>query len=555
MLSKLYIQNYALIENLDIDFQSGFSVITGETGAGKSIILGALSILLGNRADSTSIAPSAKRCIVEATFSQLDEKAASFFEEHDLDYYDNECTIRRELTDTGKSRAFINDTPVSLNQVRELSTLLIDVHSQHQTLLLNNADFQMDVLDSVAGDDDILEKYQADYKQYLSVSRELQQLEQEAEQNREALDFIQFQHKELQSANLAEGEQEELEEELLVLENAENIKQAIFDAQNLLSDITEKIHAAGRTIGKVANVFQPAAQLSERLDSCSIELDDIDSTIAANDINFDPQRLEEVNQRLDTIYSLQKKYHKATTRELLQLQAELADKLNSIVNHDDIVHEKQQLCKELYTRALSTAAQLTAARQQAAAKIEQELITRLKPLGLPNISFLVQLTPLDELAPFGQERVCFLFSSNKSTPPRSLEKIASGGEIARVMLSLKAMLATHRQLPTIIFDEIDTGVSGRIADEMGAAMEGICNAADHTTSQVICITHNPQIAARGHQHYRVFKEDTVLGAHTYIEQLNPEQRIHEIAKMLSGSDVSEAAISNAKTLLKYDTQD
>ena len=521
MLNNLHIQNYALIESLDIDFQSGFSVITGETGAGKSIILGALSILLGNRADSTAIAPAARRCIVEATFSQLSDKAAAFFQNHDLDFYDNECTIRRELTDSGKSRAFINDTPVSLSQVKELSTLLVDVHSQHQTLLLNNADFQLDVLDSVAGDDKILDAYHADYRQYIAVSHKLQQLEQQAEQSREALDFIQFQHNELQSANLVDGEQEELEEELLILENAESIKQAIFDAQHLLADITEKTHTASRTIDKIANVFQPAVQLAERLDSCAIELDDIDSTLAANDTTFDPQRLEEVNQRLDTIYSLQKKYHKATVGELLQLQAELSDKLNSIINHDDIVLEKRRLCKELHDKALSTA---------------------------------VKLTALDELAPFGQEKVCFLFSSNKSTSPRSLEKIASGGEIARVMLSLKAILAAHRQLPTIIFDEIDTGVSGRIADEMGSAMEGICNSTNSSnTTQVICITHNPQIAARGHQHYRVFKEDTVLGAHTYIEQLNPDQRIHEIAKMLSGSDVSEAAISNARTLLKYDT--
>ena len=556
MLNNLHIQNYALIESLDIDFQSGFSVITGETGAGKSIILGALSILLGNRADSTAIAPAARRCIVEATFSQLSDKAAAFFQNHDLDFYDNECTIRRELTDSGKSRAFINDTPVSLSQVKELSTLLVDVHSQHQTLLLNNADFQLDVLDSVAGDDKILDAYHADYRQYIAVSHKLQQLEQQAEQSREALDFIQFQHNELQSANLVDGEQEELEEELLILENAESIKQAIFDAQHLLADITEKTHTASRTIDKIANVFQPAVQLAERLDSCAIELDDIDSTLAANDTTFDPQRLEEVNQRLDTIYSLQKKYHKATVGELLQLQAELSDKLNSIINHDDIVLEKRRLCKELHDKALSTAVKLTAIRKQAAAKIEQELIARLKPMGLPNISFVVQFTSLDELAPFGQEKVCFLFSSNKSTSPRSLEKIASGGEIARVMLSLKAMLAAHRQLPTIIFDEIDTGVSGRIADEMGSAMEGICNSTDSSnTTQVICITHNPQIAARGHQHYRVFKEDTVLGAHTYIEQLDSNQRIHEIAKMLSGSDVSEAAISNAKTLLKYDTQD
>ena len=552
MLTNLHIQNYALIENLDIDFPSGFSVITGETGAGKSIMLGALSLLLGNRADSSAISPGAKRCVVEATFCQLDEKAGAFFNNNDLDFDNGECIIRRELTDAGKSRAFINDTPVTLAQLKELCTLLVDVHSQHQSLLLNNADFQMNVLDSVADDGELLNSYQTLYKQYQTALRDLQQLEQEMEQSQGNLDFIRFQHKELQSANLVNGEQEELEEEILVLENSENIKQAVYDTQNLLDDITEKIHTAAHTLEKITDVFHPAVQLTERLDSCAIELDDIDSTLSANDITFDPQRLEYVNERLDTIYSLQKKYHKADIAELLQLQSQLQDKLDNIVNHEDIVIEKRQQCDNLRQKALCVAKELTDARKQAAVKIERELTARLKPLGMPNIIFTVQLTPLEEFSPNGKEKTCFLFSANKSLPPRSLEKIASGGEIARVMLSLKAMLANHKQLPTIIFDEIDTGVSGRIADEMGAAMEQISQTSEaaHTATQVICITHNPQIAARSPHHYRVFKEDSSTTARTHIEKLDSEQRIQEIAKMLSATEVSEAAISNAKNLLR-----
>ena len=311
MLSSLNIQNYALIENLQIDFQSGFSVITGETGAGKSIMLGALGILLGNRADNTAISPGAKRCVVEATFSMLDERSAAFFEDNDLDFDDGECIIRRELTDAGKSRAFINDTPVSLAQLKELGNTLIDIHSQHQNLLLNNTDFQMNVLDSVAGDDDILTAYRSEYGQYQVAQRELQQLEREIEQNRERLDYIEFQHRELESASLTDGEQEELEQEQLILENAESIKQAVFDAQQALSNTTDNIHNASRGLEKIAALLPAAAEIIERLDSCAIELDDIEQTLTANDISYDPQRLETVSERLDTIYSLQKKYHKA----------------------------------------------------------------------------------------------------------------------------------------------------------------------------------------------------------------------------------------------------
>ncbi|MBQ7742949.1 MAG: DNA repair protein RecN [Bacteroidaceae bacterium] len=547
MLSSLDIQNYALIEDLHIDFQSGFSVITGETGAGKSIMLGALGILLGNRADTTAITPGAKRCVVEAIFSQLDEKASAFFQENDLDFDDGECIIRRELTDTGKSRAFINDTPVSLAQLKELGNTLIDIHSQHQNLLLNNADFQMNVLDSVAGDDDTLAAYRAEYAHYLSAQRELQQLERDIEQNRERLDYLDFQHRELASAALTDGEQEELEQEQLILENAESIKQTVFDAQQALVNTTDNIHSASRGLDKIAALLPAAAEIIERLDSCAIELDDIEQALTANDISYDPQRLETVSERLDTIYSLQKKYHKANIAELLDMQSQLEQQLNIIVNHEEVVAEKRKQCEALRKKALSTANMLTAARREAAIKVERELTTRLQPLGMPYVDFVVELTSLDELAANGQEKVRFLFSANKSMPPRSLEKIASGGEIARVMLTLKAMLSTHKQLPTIIFDEIDTGVSGRIANEMATVMQ---QCARESHAQVISITHNPQIAARGDHHYRIYKQDSAQSATTHMELLDANQRVEEIAKMLSGSSVSEAAKTNARDLLK-----
>lgn len=550
MLIHLHIQNYALIDNLDIDFKSGFSVITGETGAGKSIILGALAILLGQRADSNVISNGAKRCVIEGNFVIESTEVVRFFEKNDLDFDNDECIIRRELSDTGKSRAFINDTPVSLAQVKELSSFLVDIHSQHQNLLLGNADFQLNVLDSVAEADYILHEYHDIFTVYMEAQRELVQFEQEVEKNRENLDFLKFQHDEIAAAALVDGEQEELEEELLVLENAETIKQTVYEVQNILDALDEKLNLASHSLNKVADVFPAAAQMSERLDSCAIELDDIHRSLGARDISFDPARLEYVNERLNTLLSLQKKYHKANVGELIQMQQELRRKLDEIENHDDFVLKSRQVVAQIREAASKKADELTAMRKAAAAKVEDELSKRLQPMGMPDIVFSVKLEPLENLAASGQDSVHFLFSANKNATPRDLDKIASGGEIARVMLALKALLANHRQLPTIIFDEIDTGVSGRIADEMGVVMEGISQqTAGNAHTQVICITHNPQIAARGSWHYRVFKKDGVGATHTHIELLSSDQRVQEIAQMLSTAAVSEAAISNAKTLL------
>lgn len=542
LLQHIHIQNYALIENLDIDFLSGFTVITGETGAGKSILLGALSVLLGNRADTAVIRPGAKRCVVEATFLVNDFVATQYLADYDID--NGECIIRREITDTGKSRTFINDTPATLAVLKDISPLLIDIHSQHQNLLLNNADFQLNVLDTVANDAEILNVYQSEYRQYQTARQELQLLQKEAEQSSNNLDYIQFQHKELKAANLTDGEQEELESELLVLENAESIKQTIYETRNLLDTISSNMHSARQSLEKAARVFPLADQLAQRIEDSNIEIDDIESTLAANDISFDPDRLEQVSDRLNTIYSLQKKYHKASVAELLDMQQNLHDQLNSIENHDEILLEKEKKTEALHRQALATAQRLTAARRGAADEIAAQLTARLKPLGIPAATVTVEITPLPELSPRGQERVQLLFSANKNMPPRPIEKIASGGEIARLMLTLKAMLSVQSyNLPTIIFDEIDTGVSGRIADEMATVMQQLPNA------QVISITHNPQIAARGSQHYRVYKEETSGVARTHIEPLADADRIQEIAQMLSGADITPAAISNAKNLL------
>lgn len=547
MLKNLHIENYALIESLDIDFLSGFSVITGETGAGKSIILGALGLILGNRADSTVVSNGAKRCVAEATFDIAGLGLASFFEENELDYDEEECIIRRELTAAGKSRAFINDTPVQLSVLRTLSGSLIDIHSQHNNLLLSDSSFQMNVLDFIAQNESLLAEYATLYTQYATEQRQLQELEQSIRTEQANVDFLQFQYQEISALNLSEGEQEELEEEQLFLDNAENIKQALYDASIALSNITENLGNSIRTLSRISEVYPDAADFVERLDSCKIELDDIEQEFTSRQAatSFDATRYDFVNERLSSIYSLQKKYHKESLTELLALQNSLAAKLKNITGGDELLNEKREHCAQLRKQAVAQAQLLTASRQKAAATVEKSLVKSLRLLGIPDVSFKVEVSPVATLKANGIDDTAFLFSSNKNSPLKDITKIASGGEISRVMLSLKVLLSSHRQLPTIIFDEIDTGVSGKIADEMANAM----NAIGQCGRQVISITHLPQIAARGQQHYRVFKTKQNSFTYTKIERLTPEMRINEIAQMLSGSTLTEAAISNAKTLL------
>ena len=555
MLQSIHIQNYALIEKLDIDFQSGFSVITGETGAGKSIILGAIGLLLGQRADLKAIKSGANKCIVEARFGVSPYHLEEFFTENDLEYDAEECILRRELYASGKSRAFINDSPASLVQMKELGEKLIDVHSQHQNLLLNREDFQMNVLDILAKDEEELEAYRSLYSAYRKVSVELEKFMNQAEKSRQDEDYIRFQVEQLEEANLQSGEQEELEEEAETLSHAEDIKGGLYkvdqliasDETNLLSVVKECM----QTLQSVSKVYTPAQEWINRLDSCYIELKDLSHEIASagERIEFNPTRLDEVNERLNLIYSLQQKHHVSSLEELLEVASDYRKKLDAITSFDDRIEELTQQKQVLYTQVLEQAKILSKLRTNAGKEIEKQMQTYLVPLGMPNVRFVVELTRRDEPNAKGMDNVTFLFSANKNGALQQVASIASGGEIARVMLSLKAMIAGAVKLPTIIFDEIDTGVSGSIAEKMALIMQEMGKA----DRQVISITHLPQIAARGSVHYKVYKEDTETGTNSYIRQLNQEERINEIANMLSGATLTEAALNNAKALLNNET--
>lgn len=556
MLQSIHIQNYALIESLDIDFHSGFSVITGETGAGKSIILGAIGLLVGQRADIKAIRTGANKCIVEARFDVSSYQLEEFFEEHDLEYEDGECILRRELLASGKSRAFINDTPASLAQMKALGEKLIDVHSQHQNLLLNHEDFQMSILDILAHDEAQLGEYKALYKEYRQTSRELASLIEQAEKSRQDEDYIRFQVDQLETARLQSGEQEELEQEAETLSHAEDIKASLYkvdqlmasDGTTLLSATKECMH----TLQGIARVFAPAQEWVNRLDSCYIELKDLAQEVAnaGEEVEFNPTRLDFVNERLNLIYSLQQKHHVSTVDELIAIAADLREQLDAITSSDDRIGELTRRKEELYNKVKTSARLLTNARTIAAKETEKQMQAYLVPLGMPNVRFAVQLTPRKEPDASGMDSVSFLFSANKNGTLQDVASIASGGEIARVMLSLKALIAGAVQLPTIIFDEIDTGVSGSIAEKMALIMQDMGKA----DRQVISITHLPQIAARGAHHYKVYKEDTDTGTNSHIRPLDNEERIHEIAHMLSGATLTEAALNNAKALLNNEEQ-
>lgn len=551
MLKHLYIKNYTLIEELDIDLHPGFSVITGETGAGKSIILGAIGLLLGQRADAKAIKQGADKCVIEAQFDLSRYKMQEFFNENDIEYDQSDCIIRRELTASGKSRAFINDTPVQLSLLKELGEQLVDVHSQHQNLLLNKQDFQLNVVDVIANDAKKLADYQKTYNQYQATARELQTLKDDIERNRQNLDFLQFQCDELTQANLAEGEQEELEQRSDVMSHSEEIKSALYEADNALSSemtgVIESLRTAISALKGIDRVWPDAQELTERLNSSYIELKDIAQEINAKleDTDFDPAELDAVNNRLDKLYDLEKKYHVNTVDELITKRDELKHQLGNIENSDEALSELQQKLAKLQAQARKEADALTKLRTKAARQIEKDMQVRLIPLGMPNVRFSIEVAP-SALGANGQDKIAFLFSANTSTPLQPVSQVASGGEIARVMLSLKAMISGAVKLPTIIFDEIDTGVSGKIAEKMAEIMQEM----GHNERQVISITHLPQIAALGTTHYRVEKEETAQGTISCMKELLPEERITEIAQMLSGSDVSEAAIQNAKQLLR-----
>ena len=551
MLKQLYIKNFTLIDTLDIQLHPGFSVITGETGAGKSIILGAIGLLLGQRADSKTIKQGADKCVIEAHFDLSRYQMETFFTDNDIEYDAQDTIIRRELTAAGKSRAFINDTPVPLSTLKELGEQLVDVHSQHQNLLLQKQDFQLSVVDIIADDAREQEAYRQSFNDYHEAQRQLQELKDSIIQNRQQADFLGFQYNELCDARLADGEQEELEQRSETMTHAEDIKSALYEADNTLqaeqTGVVTSLRNAATALKGISRVFPAATELAERIDTAYIELKDIAQEVSSHleDVDFDPAELDAVNARLDRIYDLQKKYHADSVTELITLRDDIGKKLSAIENSDEALQEMETRCQQLKASCQQQADILTRQRTKAARQIEKEMQQRLVPLGMPNVRFAINIEQT-ELSRSGHDHVSFLFSANTSTPLQPVAQVASGGEIARVMLSLKVMISGAVKLPTIIFDEIDTGVSGRVAEQMAQLMQEM---GSHDR-QVISITHLPQIAAIGTSHYKVAKSETANGTTSTMKELTPDERVNEIAQMLSGSDVTAAAIQNAKELLK-----
>ena len=551
MLRQLYIRNFTLIDELDITFKPGFSVITGETGAGKSIILGAIGQILGNRADARMVKAGCDKCVIEAHFDLSNYDMESFFNDNDIDYEPEDCIIRRELKANGKSRAFINDTPVALTTARELGQQLVDIHSQHQNLLLQKEDFQLNVVDIIAHNSQLLNDYRTLFDGYAKAKAALREKEEECEKDRANEDFLRFQADELVKAQLIDGEQEELEQELETLSHAEDIKGALFDADNLLSGddrcITQSCKTMLSRLSDIGDVYPAIRQVTERIDSAYIELKDIARDISnlAESIDFDPARLTMANERLDTIYTLQKKHHVESVAELIAIRDNLTSRLNDITNSEDMLEDMRRQVEDMHRKATEAAARLTESRQEAARHVTEQLLAQMTSLGMPNARFEIKFET-KELAVDGADRISYMFSANKNVPLEPIAQVASGGEVARVMLSLKAMISGAVKLPTIIFDEIDTGVSGRVAEMMAQIMRQMGRA----DRQVISITHLPQIAALGTTHYKVEKTDTDDTTISRMRMLGHDERITEIAQMLSGSNISDAAIENAKSLLE-----
>jgi DNA replication and repair protein RecN len=550
MLKQLYVKNFTLIDELNIGFKPGFSVITGETGAGKSIILGAIHLLLGQRADIKQIKSGCSKCIVEAHFTLASYGMEAFFNENNIDYDPDDCIIRREVNANGKSRAFVNDTPVSLGVMRDLGEQLVDIHSQHQNLLLQKEDFQLSVVDIIAGDEKEREAYRKAYTALRQAERDYEAFEAQCQRSRENEEFLRFQFAELDKASLVEGEQAELEQQFQMLSHAEDIKGSLYDASSSLSaeetGAVQLIRHAAERIQDITDVYPEVKALAKRLDSSYIELKDIAQEIdnRLEQVEFDPRQLQVLNDRLDLIYALEHKFHAASVEELIAERERIKSELQNIDGGDEQLALLKQAVDQALADCKAQAARLSAARKKAAVKVESEMKTRLAPLGIPNVRFSIELTQKD-FSSSGCDKVSFLFSANSSTPLQPVSQVASGGEVARVMLSLKAMISGAVKLPTIIFDEIDTGVSGRVAEKMAQIMREMGD----NNRQVISITHLPQIAAMGLTHYKVSKEETPQGTISNMLMLSDEQRVTEIAQMLSGSSVTEAAIENARSLL------
>ena len=551
MLKEIHINNYVLIDRLDIDFQEGFSVMTGETGAGKSIILGAMNLLLGGRADSKTIMQGADKCTIEGSFSIAGYGLEQFFTENGLDYYPDDTTLRRELLQSGKSRAFINDTPVSLNQMRDLGCRLIDIHSQHQNLALGTQSFQLDVVDTIASNGNIKAKYEQSFENWSALKAELARLKAEFESDNTDREYLEFQLKGLDDARLKEGELQELEQESDILEHAEEIKQELYRASELISGDEDgtltRLRGALQALRSAQKNWPQAQELSERLDSCLIELKDIAETVddAQEGINFDPARLEQVNERLDLIYALLKKHKKDSITELLELAESIRTRLDRSGSYELDIEKLTAQVEAAHADMEKCAAELTKSRRKASDVIIKDIKDLLVPLGIPNIQFGIDIQPAAEFDRTGHDDLRFMFSANKAVPMQEISQVASGGEIARVMLSVKSLIASVRTLPTIIFDEIDTGVSGAVAQKMALLMEQMAGGG----RQVLAITHLPQIAALGHTHYKVYKTEEKDATRTRIALLDYNERIREIASMMSGATLTQAALDNAKTLI------
>ena len=550
MLKHITIRNFALIEKVEISFSSGFSVITGETGHGKSVFLGAVAMLLGQRSDVKSIREGADRCVIEGIFDIAGFGLETFFEENDLDY-DRECIVRRELASSGRSRAFVNDTPVNVSLLKELGARLIDIHSQHQNLLLGDRNYQLGVLDTLAGDKELLSGYKGVYDQYLLLKRDLAAKKEALEASRRDEDWIRFQLDELDAAALKIGELEELEQELQELSHAEDIQAALYGACAAIdSDERSMLNAlreASNALSRIA-VHYPAAQdFADRLESNYIELKDCceDMSQRADRVQFAPSRLEFVENRVAQIYSLVKKHRVEDVDALIALADEYRGKLDAIVNGDDDILELEKRLSEIVKQLTDKAAVLTSVRRESATDLQEKIVAILVNLGMPMIRFEVEFKPVEGFTPVGCDNVVFLFSANSSSAPQPLCDVASGGEMARVMLALKSLVASSTKQPTLIFDEVDTGVSGILAERMGRTMQQMAG----DFCQVLSITHLPQVAALGRNHYKVYKEETDKGTVTNIVELGQQERVHEIAQMMSGEVLTEAALDNARQLL------
>ena len=550
MLIKLLVQNYALIKELDVELENGLTIVTGETGAGKSILLGALSLILGNRADTSVLLDKNEKCIVEGTFRIDEYDLQEFFQSNELDY-EPVSTLRREINPAGKSRAFINDTPVTVNLLKEIGERLIDIHSQHQTLMLNDNSFQLNVIDSFAGTAKLLQRYRSSYFSYRKHKKEYTLLKESYDKNKADMEYYKFQIGQLEEASLKQGEQEELEAEQELLGHTEEIKSALTGSSILFNSdetsILSLLREVKMNIGRIRSFLPEGEILYQRTESSLIELDDLAAEIEKLSISIeaDPQKLAQVNGRLDQIYSLIQKHRVSNLNELIIKTRELKDHLNTLASGDERLNDLESLISTEEITLKSVSEEMSAKRKSIIPEIELRITELLRQLGMPNAKFRIVISGSSEFKPSGVDNADFLFSANKQIAPENLAKIASGGELSRVMLSLKSLLSRNNNLPTIIFDEIDSGVSGEVADKVGQILAGMGK-----YMQVVNITHLPQVASRGTKHYHVYKDDTGDSTITKVRLLSADERVLELARLLSGSEVTETAMKNAHELLK-----